>query len=314
MTVLIVDGGGTKTRGWLIKRSENGSAAPEDVVTVDVGPTSFGAVGAEGVAAALRDLKSRLPGTTAPVSVVLGLAGVGRKPERDAALGAATQVFAGSEVSVITDAELAYRGAFADGRHGILLITGTGTIALYRAPISHEFTRAGGWGPLLGDEGSGAWLGREALRHCLLEWERDELSPLHAAVLEALEIELASQILTKVYKEGLGPSGWAKLAPLVFRYVREDLGAFKIMNRAAIELVSLAGRLQETLLPEAQNVPLVVIGGLWEHRYHLQPLMEEEIRLRNLPFVFAEPSGGPMEGGLLFLQEWGRTHTESRGI
>ena len=213
---------------------------------------------------------------------------------------------------MITDAELAYRGVFSDGRHGILLITGTGTIALYRAPISHEFSRSGGWGPLLGDEGSGAWLGREALRHCLLEWERDELSPLHAAVLEALEIELASQILTKVYKENLAPSAWAKLAPLVFRYSREDIGAFKIINRAAIELVALAGRLQETLLPEAQNVPLVVIGGLWEHRYHLQPLMEEEIRLRNLPLLISEPAGGPMEGGLLFLQEKERVHPDLR--
>jgi len=306
MTVLIVDGGGTKTRGWLIDRSEIGKASVGPLTTVDVGPSSFAAVGASGLSSALRELSSRLPDQAQPSDVVLGLAGVGRKPERDAALEVAQSVFSSSEVSVITDAELAYRGAFADGRHGILIITGTGTIALYRAPISHEFTRAGGWGPMLGDEGSGAWLGREALRHCLLEWERDELSPLHAAVLEALDIELASQILTKVYKENLGPSSWARLAPLVFKYAREDFGAFKIINRAAIELVALAGRIQETLLPEAQNVPVVVTGGLWEHRYHLQPLMEEEIRLRNLPLVFAEPAGGPMEGGLVFLHEKAR--------
>jgi len=312
MTVLIVDGGGSKTRGWLVSRSEAGKSVGE-VITVTVGPSGFGAVGAAGLGKALRDLKGQLPGGTPPDSVVLGLAGVGRKPERDAAFDAAQSVFTNCALSVITDAELAYRGVFSDGKHGILVITGTGTIALYRAPISHEFTRSGGWGPLLGDEGSGAWLGREALRHCLLEWERDELSPLHAAVLEALEIELASQILTKVYKEGLGPTDWAKLAPLVFRYTREDVGAFKIINRAAIELVALAGRLQETLLPEAQNVPLVVIGGLWEHRYHLQPLMEEEIRLRNLPFVIAEPAGGPLEGGLLFLQEQHKSPSEARG-
>ena len=310
MTVLIVDGGGSKTRGWLTERIETSAETAGETFTAEVGPSSFGAVGTEGLAAVLRELKSRLPVGSRPQSVVLGLAGVGRKPERDAALDVARTVFSGSEVSVITDAELAYRGVFADGRHGILVITGTGTIALYRAPISHEFTRAGGWGPLLGDEGSGAWLGREALRHCLLEWERDELSPLHAAVLEALDIELASQILTKVYKESLGPSGWAKLAPLVFKFSREDIGAFKIINRAAIELVALAGRLQETLLPEAQNVPLVVIGGLWEHRYHLQPLMEEEIRLRNLPITIAEPAGGPLEGGLLFLQETERVHPD----
>jgi glucosamine kinase len=299
MTVLIVDGGGTKTRGWLLKPGSHVAQA-----VAEVGPSNFGAVGGEGLASVLRELVGKLPKDEAPEAVVLGLAGVGRRPEREAAYKAARTVFATSQdLSVITDAEMTYRGAFSDGKHGILLITGTGTIAMYRTPIGHEFSRSGGWGPLLGDEGSGAWLGREALRHCLLEWERDELSPLHAAVLEQLGIELASQILTKVYHENFGPTDWAKIAPLVFKYAREDIGALKILNRAAIELVALAERLQETLLPEAQEVPLVVIGGLWEHRYHLQPLMEEEIRLRNLPLVIAEPSGGPMEGGLLYLQE-----------
>jgi N-acetylglucosamine kinase-like BadF-type ATPase len=302
MNILIADGGGTKTRAWLVDGKTR-----QSVATTVVGPSAFGAVGESGLANTLRDLVSKLPAGTVVDSVVLGLAGVGRAPERQAATRAARSVFSGvRDLLVITDAELAYRGVFAGGKTGILIISGTGTIAMYRAPVSREFSRAGGWGPLLGDEGSGAWFGREALRHCLLEWERDELSPLHAAVLEALEIELATQILTKVYKEGLGSSEWSKLAPLVFRYTREDIGAFKIVQRAAIALVDLAERLQETHLPEAQEVPLTVIGGLWEHRYHLQPLMEEEIRLRNLPFVFVEPEGGCLEGGLLLLEENGK--------
>jgi glucosamine kinase len=300
MTVLIVDGGGTKTRGWLVDL-----ATRRTLATADSGPSTFGAVGAEGVTTALLDLKMRLVRDVPLRAVVLGLAGVGRRPEREAAFQAARTVFPSGDLFVITDAEMTYRGAFAGGRTGILLITGTGTIAVYRSAIGHEFSRAGGWGALLGDEGSGAWLGREALRHCLLEWERDELSPLHAAVLEELQIELASQILTKVYQEKYGPGEWARLAPLVFRYAREDTGALHILHRAAIELVALAERLQETMLPEAATVPLVVIGGLWEHRYHLQPLMEEEIRLRNLPFVISEPEGGPLEGGLAFLEEKG---------
>lgn len=302
MNILIADGGGTKTRAWLVD-----GGTRQSIATTMVGPSAFGAVGETGLANVLRELVSKLPSGTAVDQMVLGLAGVGRAPERQAALRAARSVFSDvRNLLVITDAELAYRGAFAGGRNGILIISGTGTIAMHRAPVSREFSRAGGWGPLLGDEGSGAWFGREALRHCLLEGERDELSPLHAAVLEALEIELASQILTKVYQEGFGSTAWAKLAPLVFRHTREDVGAFKIVQRAAIALVDLAERLQETLLPEVQEVPLTVIGGLWEHRYHLQPLMEEEIRLRNLPFVFVEPVGGCLEGGLLLLEEHGK--------
>lgn len=301
MTMLIVDGGGSKTRAWLV-----GTETPVSLNMVEVGPSNFGSVGPAGLAAVLRDLLTKLPKDASPQTIVLGLAGVGRTPEREAAEAAARSVFPSSELYVITDAELAYRGAFAGGKGGILLITGTGTIALYRTPLGHEFMRAGGWGPLLGDEGGGAWMGREAIRHCLLEWERDELSPLHAAVLEHFEIELASQLLTKVYQQGMGPSEWAKLAPLVFKYAREDMGALRILNRAAIELVALAEHLQETQLPEAKQVQLVVIGGIWEHRYHMQPLMEEEIRLRNLPLVITEPAGGPLEGGMMFLQERGK--------
>jgi glucosamine kinase len=301
MTVLIVDGGGSKTRAWLVN-----SETRECLKIIEVGPSNIATVGAEGLIAVLRDLAKKLSAGPKADALVLGMAGVGRRPERQTAFHAARGVFPAADLHIITDAELAYRGAFSDGRHGILLIAGTGAIALYRTPIGHEFSRAGGWGPLLGDEGGGMWMGREVLRHCLLEWERDELGSLHAAVLEELELETASQILTKVYQENFGPTEWAKLAPLVFRFAREDIGALRILKNAAIELVGLVEHLQETLAPEAQALPLVVLGGLWEHHYHLQPLMEEEIRIRNLPIVFTEPVGGCMEGGLVFLQERGK--------
>lgn len=301
MNLLIVDGGGTKTKAWLLAGSP-----PQVRQEVTVGRSGFGAVGAEGLIAVLRELGAHLPGDQSLDATVLGLAGVGRPADRDRAFAAARTVFEQGELFLISDAELAYRGAFAEGKHGILLITGTGSIALYRTPIAHEFSRAGGWGPLLGDEGSGAWFGREALRNCLYEWEQDELGPLHAAVLEHLAIEHAAQILTKVYQENYGPREWAELAPLVFRYAREDMGALAILKRAAIELVALCERLQKTLAPEGQTVPVAVVGGLWEHRHHLQPLMEEEIRLRNLPLYIAEPVGGPLDGGLLYLREIGR--------
>ena len=173
MTVLIVDGGGTKTRAWLVR---TGTRIPMSIV--EAGPSNFGAVGAAGVAAVLQELLAKLPGQTQPGRRwcwgwrAWAARRSARRPKRRRGW-----CFLRPKRYVITDAELAYRGAFAGGKPGILLITGTGTIGLYRTPISHEFTRAGGWGPLLGDKGGGAWLGREALRHCLLEWERDELSP-----------------------------------------------------------------------------------------------------------------------------------------
>ncbi len=68
-------------------------------------------------------------------------------------------------VRVMSDAEAAYRGALGD-RAGVVLLAGTGSIALGR-DTRGRWARAGGWGPLLGDEGSAFWIGREWLRATL---------------------------------------------------------------------------------------------------------------------------------------------------
>jgi N-acetylglucosamine kinase-like BadF-type ATPase len=297
MIALIVDGGGTKTKAWLAQREGRNC-----LKTIETGASNIGQVGESGLQTVFGELLAEIPQELRPGIVLAGLAGVGREPERLKALKAARTTFPDAEVRVVTDAELAYSAAFADGRHGILIIVGTGTIACFRTQIGHEFIRVGGWGPILGDEGGGAWIGREALRHCLLEWERDELSPLHASVLRELQIDTAMQIITKVYLEHFGPRDWGKLAPLVFECAREDQGALRIVRSAAVELVGLAERIVEKQLPDANEVPLVVTGGIWHHRELLQPLMEEEIALRNLSLMFQEPAAGPMEGGLMLLE------------
>ena len=63
----------------------------------------------------------------------------------------------------ISDAEAAYHGALGDGGPGVLLLAGTGSMALGRDDHK-RWARAGGLGPLLGDEGSAFWIGREWLR------------------------------------------------------------------------------------------------------------------------------------------------------
>jgi len=65
-------------------------------------------------------------------------------------------------VRVISDAEAAHLGALGE-RVGVLLLAGTGSMALGR-DARGRWARAGGWGPLLGDEGSAFWIGREWLR------------------------------------------------------------------------------------------------------------------------------------------------------
>jgi N-acetylglucosamine kinase-like BadF-type ATPase len=123
--------------------------------------------GEEAVAlAAIQDLVSRAVeaagASGAPKALVAGLAGVGRKETRDRfeALLAGTGV-AGS-VRVCTDVEVGFHDAFGSGP-GILLVGGTGSVALARTPGGRSL-RSGGWGAVAGDEGSGFWLGISGLR------------------------------------------------------------------------------------------------------------------------------------------------------
>jgi N-acetylglucosamine kinase-like BadF-type ATPase len=79
------------------------------------------------------------------------------------------------EITALSDLELAHAGAFAGGP-GVLLIAGTGSSA-YSVDSRGKIRRAGGWGPLLGDDGSAFWLGRQALRDPKLR-SRLRLNPL----------------------------------------------------------------------------------------------------------------------------------------
>jgi glucosamine kinase len=295
MNILIVDGGGVKTQAWIA------DSARKTVLTEGkAGPSNFGRAGEIGLRTVFSELLAALSSHKIDAAVI-GLAGVGREPERQKAEAVLKSLLPGIPLRVTTDAHLAYYGAYANGRNGILLIAGTGTIAFYQNPAGHEFFRAGGWGALLGDEGGGAWIGREAMRHCLLEWEKDTLSPLHAAVLETLNIENAPQILTKVYSENFGPSEWAMLTPLVFKFAKDDPGAMAILKAAAVELVALVERLIEDMSQHSADIPLVIMGGIWQQRELLEPLLVNEIALRNLPLIISEPDGGPLDGGFVLF-------------
>ncbi|MBU0692724.1 hypothetical protein KKC97_12295 [bacterium] len=296
MSVLIVDGGGTKTRGWLIEESTD-----RVLREVAVGPSNINSIGEAGLRTALSELLAQLPDRYLTASV-FGLAGLGRIAELEQAQAIIDELLPETETIVTTDAHLAYTGAFAKSKHGILLIAGTGSIALYQNPAGHEFFRAGGWGTALGDEGSGTWLGREALRHCLFEWEHNELSAFHEQVLETIGAETSEEILSRVYTGGFSAARWASLAPLVFAFAKEDPGVMQILRRATVHLVGLAERLIEDLPQSAARLRLVIIGGLWEQQTILKPLIEDEIEVRNLSLTLAEPDGGPLEGGLLLLR------------
>ena len=152
--VVAVDGGGTKTELAFADRS---------------GEIVFRAQGASSNPMDNKDWRQELDGLFSSASEVLpstihavfGLPGFGEVAHLDELmLSAAAELFPGPR-HVMNDVELALSGAFL-GRAGILLLAGTGSMAMAQDAEGH-IVRVGGWGEMFGDEGSAYWIGRRAL-------------------------------------------------------------------------------------------------------------------------------------------------------
>ena len=174
-----------------------------------------------------------------------GLAGVSGPAVQAWARRTVTAVVAG-ELILYGDEEIALDAAFAGGP-GILVIAGTGSNAIGRSASGEHFG-AGGWGPVLGDEGSGYWIGRESIRAALRAQERTGVGGVSSCLLREIErhwelnsvAELVAMANQRTFSDGASPPDFAALAPVVARCAeRGDALAAGILERAGEELAEL---------------------------------------------------------------------------
>jgi N-acetylglucosamine kinase-like BadF-type ATPase len=251
-----VDGGGSKTlavvtdtRGRERGRGFAGSSNQE-VVGVDRAVAELHAAVARAVASA---------GAALPVRAAwLGLAGVDRPPDRDALLPGLSALAA--EVRITNDAELAL-GALPR-MVGVALIAGTGSIALGR-DAAGATARAGGWGHVLGDEGSGYAIGQQALHAAVRAADgRDDPTLLLEQVLAHWHLDAPDQLIGRAYQP-FDKATIAALAPLVLAAARAgDQAARRIVAKAADELALTATTVARALAFTGAPVPLALGGGL----------------------------------------------------
>lgn len=250
--MLGVDIGGTKTRAIAVR------VTGEQLADVDVGSASFQAGGEPVVIAALDRLVAALgAGVVADVrTVVVGSAGIDTTElvERLTALVRAR--FPGADVDVVHDTRLLLAAAQVDA--GCVLIVGTGSAAYALAPDGRD-ARAGGWGWLLGDEGSGYGLVREAIRRALsdLDHGRPE-SDLTVRLLAAVGVQQPVDLIGAVY-DGPGAGVWARYTPVVMDAVRAGCPSARsvldvVLDAAAGEVVTASTRV-------AVDGPVVLAGG-----------------------------------------------------
>jgi len=229
--VLGVDGGGTKTVCCALAADGSGVA----VVGPACGSSNRNSVGdvaaAEAVVAALEGCLSRAAGDDAGwgsvAAVVLGMAGVDRPGDPERVQGWVASAFAARGVThcppvkVTNDAVTALAsGTRAGARHGVVVIAGTGTITYGEDSSGANgdlvTARCDGWGPLLGDCGSGTWLGRRALEAvCRAADGRGPPTALTSSVLTHLGLSAPEDLIAWRYSSSTSFAAVAAMAPCV---------------------------------------------------------------------------------------------------
>lgn len=168
-----------------------------------------------------------------------GLAGIDTKIDYNKLMPVIAQNSYINKFSLFNDSELALIGANTS-RIGMILISGTGSIALARDKNLYQ-KRVGGWGHLFDDEGSGYNIAINALNYIFKAYDgRGRKTFIRDLFLQQLEIKDEADLLEKVYVNKMTRSQIADLAKLVFVAAnRGDYIARKIINEAAASLAEL---------------------------------------------------------------------------
>lgn len=262
--MLGLDVGGSKTRAVL----SDGDRVLGDTFAGSANPSS---VGIEEAGRQLDLIFARLKNR--PIAAVCaGAAGVddveGEERFRRLLAGRAP----GALISVVHDSALIL--AAAEVTTGIAVIAGTGSVA-WGHNSEGRAARAGGWGYLLGDEGSGYWVARTAVQHALTRADSGAApDPLSVQLAMSCGLQRVEQLLDFFYAQ---PERrfWASRAQIVFDLTaNHDAASTAITDAAAEALVALVTRVGHTL---DLTGPVVLAGGLLVHQAALQQALRDRL-------------------------------------
>jgi N-acetylglucosamine kinase-like BadF-type ATPase len=249
--LLGIDIGGTRSRARL--------CTGEQITAESHGPSaSLPATGREGAQAALTALLDDLKLDQAqPLDIICaGSAGLSVPGAREFLHAHLAPLTRNGHVTIVTDIQLVLPAAGLTD--GVAVICGTGSVAV--GSYQGRTVQIGGWGYLLGDEGGGYWVVREAIR-ALLD-RRDHLrpaGPLGGQLLAATGARDLSELHRLIYEPPHRPSGWARHAGLVLDSA--DPAAAAIAARGADAVAALAAAAANELDPPV-SLPVVLAGGL----------------------------------------------------
>ena len=272
--VLGIDAGGTKT--VCVLADEHGQVIAE----ARSSGANLQAVGELEVEKVLHQVMDDALGDRdiLPQAICLGIAGVDRDDDSAIVRSIMRRIAYKARTLVVNDALVALV-AGAGAEPGLVLIAGTGSIA-YGRNREARAARAGGWGYVLGDEGSGYWIGRRALGAVVRQSDqRGRPTLLTGRLLQHFGIGTPQDLVRVVYYRNLRPSAIAALATHVSQAAQDgDEVAQEILAEGAEELLGAARSVITRLRLDTAPFVCVFAGGIFQ----AVPWLADELRVRLL--------------------------------
>lgn len=258
MHVLGIDAGGTKTIA-LLAEADGGIIGEGRAGAANL--QTEGELEVEKILHTVIDLATeKHPGP--PAAVCLGIAGVDREDDARIIRGIMRRLGFRANTLIVNDALIALV-AGAGAQPGVVLIAGTGSIA-YGVSRHGMAARAGGWGPTLGDEGSGYWIGRRALAAVMRDVDgRGPQTALTPLVLQHFSLSRTEMLVAEIYHQPQGRRVIASLGMVVDRARGDgDAAARDIMVQAADELALAGASVIRRLEMRGEQFPVLLAGGM----------------------------------------------------
>ena len=290
-----VDGGASKTAAILIDENDrqlgSGLAGPSNHLRVGIEEATRNIERAVNIAMveagiAMRDVDY----------AYFGIAGSDHPVHRQRVIDSLKIFFPHGNFIVDTDARIALTGAVGFGA-GVVIISGTGSVAFGRNAKGDE-ARAGGWGPTLGDEGSGYWIAREGLSAVVRAHDARGFNTVMTDLMcKQFGMCNAEELPKFVYATSTHADDIARYGKVVIEAAQQDDDVARdILGRAGAELVECVIAVARTLHMLDDEFPVAYVGGA----FHAGELLLNPMRLRlqrDAPgAVLIPPKHSPVEG------------------
>ena len=312
--VLGVDGGGTSTR-CLIRHRHFGTLA--DVTGEpcafsrgrEKALTSLYRTLGEAIAQAQRNLDQHSPVRLRFHAACLGLSGVATTHSEGIVQKAVAGLLHGQglvvdgfRIAVVSDSEVALAGALS-GRPGVVLIVGTGAVAVGR-DLQGNIRRTDGWGWLLGDAGSGYAIGRAALRAAFASLDgKKSPTRLTQALPQHFAVPRLEDIVSLAYLGDWDPTTVAGLARLVAQLADEgDPVCARILKKAGSELAHTALSVVRKLAFDSRVIEVSYQGSVIRQIPLIRDAVDTELTSKKPRCRFLPPELDPAEGAILMGQ------------